>query len=197
VSGSSAFTAARSAASKLVYAAGSLEQRALAGGGLLPAGRPGGDLSGDFATNRGSNAFGEASWQPTPGFGGGSSGGAAVDWNSGSSGRSRGGVGGAWATAGGASSGSGSNGAGSGSSNGAGLSGGSGGLRSSVGGHGGTGGGAADGAYERGLVAELCAPGGARAVPPADALAQFLALAPSLDPELVRWHRAGGGVRCA
>jgi hypothetical protein len=150
--GSSALSAARSAASKLVYAAGTPEQR--------------------------NNAYGQASWQPTPGYSGNGSS------SSGGGGGSNGGGGAAavnW-------------GSGGGSSNAAPAAASSSLSASSVGGHGGMGGGADDGAYERGLVAELCVPGGARAVPPSDALAKFLELAPSLDSELVRvWVRVSLG----
>jgi len=173
--GSSALSAARSAASKLVYAAGTPEQRNMAYGG---GGSGGGDFSNSYASNRGSNAYGQASWQPTPGYSGNGSS------SSGGGGGSNGGGGAAavnW-------------GSGGGSSNAAPAAASSSLSASSVGGHGGMGGGADDGAYERGLVAELCVPGGARAVPPSDALAKFLELAPSLDSELVRvWVRVSLG----
>lgn len=168
--GSSALSAARSAASKLVYAAGTPEQRNMAYGGGASGG---GDFSNSYASNRGGNAYGQSNWQPTPGYsgnsggGGGNGGAAAVNWGSGGS---TGNNANANSTPAAPSSSS----------------------SSSVGGHGGMGGGADDGAYERGLIAELCVPGGARAVPPADALAKFLELAPSLDSELVGACVLGG-----
>lgn len=168
--GSSALSAARSAASRLVYAAGTSEQRNMAYGGGSSGG---GDFSNSYASNRGSNAYGQASWRPTPGYSGNGS-------SSGGSGGGGNGGGGAaavnWGSGGGSSNAAPAPAASSSLSSSA----------SSVGGHGGMGGGADDGAYERGLIAELCVPGGARAVPPSDALAKFLELAPSLDSELVR-----------
>jgi len=44
---------------------------------------------------------------------------------------------------------------------------------------------ASDGTYERSVVAALCAPAGLRAAPADDALAAFLAAAPTLSPEVV------------
>ena len=50
----------------------------------------------------------------------------------------------------------------------------------------GTGGTAAsDGSYERNLIMELCPPGGMKAEPPPDKLANFARAVPSLDPDLV------------
>jgi len=46
-------------------------------------------------------------------------------------------------------------------------------------------GGAEEGEYERKLIAELCGPGGARAVPPKDKLIEFLHQARSLNPRLI------------
>ena len=42
-----------------------------------------------------------------------------------------------------------------------------------------------DGRYEKNLVAELCPPGGLRAEPPPDKLAQFLQAVPTLNPDLL------------
>lgn len=42
-----------------------------------------------------------------------------------------------------------------------------------------------DGAYEKNLIAELCPPGGMKAEPPADRLAEFARAIPSLNPDLV------------
>jgi len=53
----------------------------------------------------------------------------------------------------------------------------------SFGGSGGTA--VSDGSYERGLIAELCPPGGMKAEPPADKLEQFVRSAPSLNADLV------------
>ncbi|KAL7533770.1 hypothetical protein ACHAWF_004615 [Thalassiosira exigua] len=47
------------------------------------------------------------------------------------------------------------------------------------------GGGGGGGGYERDLVADLCPPGGMRAEPPPDRLADFVRAVPSLDPDLV------------
>ncbi|KAL9189387.1 hypothetical protein ACHAXT_009062 [Thalassiosira profunda] len=48
-----------------------------------------------------------------------------------------------------------------------------------------TGAASSGGAYEKNLIAELCPPGGMKAEPPADKLAEFAAAVPSLDPDLV------------
>ena len=42
-----------------------------------------------------------------------------------------------------------------------------------------------DGAYEKNLIAELCPPGGMKAEPPAERLAEFVRAIPSLNPDLV------------
>jgi len=189
---SSFFSTARSVASKVVYASGSPEQRAMAQGGSS-----GGDMSHTFASNRGSNPHENGGqWKPTPGFSsgggvgnGGNGGGGynsnngnnvSIEWNEGHRNK---GVGGVWGNQQTGQSSMSGHGVGQSSmpqqvtstpvvSNQNGQS-----------GH--TGGGNADGTYERSLIQDLCAPGGTRAVPPQDELNRFIQLAPSLSPDLV------------
>ena len=155
-----------------------------------------GDLSREYASNRGSNPYsGSSVWQQTPGYGGTSLQGNSiasgkfdastgkVQWQS-DSGRQRGAVGGAWGSAG--MSGSGSSlvqgNSASSSVEQAGAMGAAAGAGPIVG-H--VGAAASDGEYERGLVLELCAPGGTRAVPPKDLLDRFTDLSVNLNPELI------------